>query len=188
MFGFLKLFKRKQFNAIPTIKPTAIHKKDDKKGHDLFLVELENLLVRSKLFKAQYIQKYISLYKSYKAFMRKDSNLLGKQPFFLESLSDDALQFKNNEIRKYSKNIVLIANRRAMANVTLERFKKDNLFDKVILYFPENKLICETMLTEKSKYHKKIVTISKAPIFPLITCVRCNSCHLGISYKPYIKI
>lgn len=188
MFKFLELFKKKQPNAIPTIKPTAIHKKDDKRQHDLFLTELENLLASSNFFKVQYIKKYWTLYKTYKAFTGKDHNLLSKQPYFLESLTDEAQQFKKNEIKSYAKNIILLANRRAYAKVTLNRFKEDNLFQEVTLIFPKNELICEIMIAQKRKYHNKTMTISKVPIFPLTSCIKCPACHLGIMYKPYIKI
>lgn len=188
MFKFLEMFKKKQPNTIPTVKPTTIHKKDDKTQHDLFLTELENLLGSSNFFKVQYVKKYWSLYKTYKAFTGKNNNLLSKQPYFLESLTDEAHRFKKNEIKRYAKNIILLANRRAYAKVTLNRFKEDNLFQKVTLIFPKNELICEIMIAQKMKYHNKMMSISKVPIFPLTTCIKCPSCHLGIMYKPYMKI
>ncbi|ENW32850.1 hypothetical protein F922_03785, partial [Acinetobacter baumannii NIPH 201] len=50
MFRFLDLFKKKP-NPIPTIKATTQHKVDDRKKHEIFLTELEDLLISSNLFK-----------------------------------------------------------------------------------------------------------------------------------------
>ena len=187
MFKFLDLFKKKS-NPIPTIKATAQHKIDDKRQHEIFLTELEDLLTSSNLFKAQYIKQYKSLYKPYKAFTGKDHALFSKQPYFIESLSEEAQKLKKNDVKKYSKNIVFLASRRAYARVTLDRFKQDNLFKEVTLIFPENDLICETVIAQKKMYNKKTMPISKAPIYPLKSCIRCPSCSQGIIYKPYIKI
>lgn len=190
MFKFLDLFKKKS-NPIPTIKATAQHKIDDKRQHEIFLTELEKLLVFSELFKDDYISKYKSLYKTYKAFTGKDHTLISKQPYFIESLIDQAKQFQKSDIRRYTKNIVLLANQRAYAKVTLNRFMQDNLFQEVTLIFPNNNLICQTVIDQKKKFHNKRVLISKAPIFPLITCIKCPRCHPcyhGIMYKPYIEI
>ncbi|MFX6031687.1 hypothetical protein ABTE99_19120, partial [Acinetobacter baumannii] len=88
-------------------------------------------------------------YKAYKAFTGKDHTLLSKQPYFIESLRSEERQLKKNEIKRYSKNIVLLASRRAVARVTLDRFHKDKLFNEVILIFPTNDLICETVIAQK---------------------------------------
>lgn len=187
MFRFLDLFKKKP-NPIPTIKVTTQHKVDDRKKHEIFLTELEDLLISSNLFKAEYIKQYKNLYKAYKAFTGKDHTLLSKQPYFIESLRSEERQLKKNEIKRYSKNIVLLASRRAVARVTLDRFHKDKLFNEVILIFPTNDLICETVIAQKRIYNNKVISISKAPIYPLKSCIRCPACHLGIHYKPNIRL
>ncbi|MBJ8424346.1 hypothetical protein I6M74_20965 [Acinetobacter bereziniae] len=186
MFKFLDLFKKKPLNEIPTIKPTTEHKKDDKEQHELFLVELENILVSSNFFKKKYVIKYKNLYKSYKSFTGKDHSLLEKQSFFLESLTDEAQQFTKREVKLYAKNIILLASQRANKKVMLNRFKESG-FQEVTLVFPRNELICETMLGKKKKYNNKTISILKAPIFPLITCMKCSTCYQGITYKPFFK-
>lgn len=188
MFKFLDLFKKKQPCAIPTIKPNEKHKKDDKRQHELFLIELENLLISCNLFKDEYIKKYKNLYKTYKAFTGKDHLLLSKQPYFIESLTAEAQQLKLNQVKKYAKNIVLLANCRAYTKVTLDRFIEDNLFQEITLIFPNNDLICEAVISQKKKYHNKKMLIAKAPIFPLTSCIKCPACYQGIMYKPYIEI
>lgn len=182
MFKFLNLFKKE---SIPTIKATAQHKIDDRRQHEIFLIELEELL--SNLFKTPYIKQYKSLYKPYKAFTSKDNTLLSKQPYFMDSLREDIQQLKKNEVKKYSKNIVSLASRRAYIKVMLDRFKVDDLYKEVTLIFPRNDLICATVIAHKKMYNNKTMPISKAPIYPLKSCIECPSCYQGIVYKPYIK-
>lgn len=189
MFKFLNLFKKE--NPIPTIKATAKHKLDDKRQHKFFLTELENLLTESKLFKVQYIKKYVNLYKAYHAFTGKDHSLIMQQPYFIESLTDETQQYKKTEIKRYTKNIIAIANRRSYTKTTLKRFEEDNLFQQVTLIFPKNELICEKVITQKKVFHNKKTLITKAPILPLTSCIKCPSthhCSLGIAYKPYIEL
>lgn len=185
MFKFLDLFKKKSV-PIPVIKATTQHKIDDKKQHELFLIELDALL--PKLFKTEYVKNYKALYKSYKAFTGKDNTLLSKQPYFIESLRDDVQQIKKNEVKKYSKNIILLSSCRAYTMVMLDRLKVDNLVKEVTLIFPKNDLICETVIAQKKIYNNKTMPISKVPIYPLKSCIKCSSCYLGIMYKPYTKL
>jgi len=188
MFKFLDLFKKKQASPIPTIKPNTKHKIDDKRQHGFFLIELENLLTSSNFFKNQYIINYLDLYKTYKAFTGKDHSLLSKQTYFIESLTDEAQQYKKQELKNYAKNIVGIANRRAFAKTNLMRLEEDKLVKEVILIFPNNDLICKNVIAQKKQYHNKRMSISKAPIFPLQSCIKCSSCSFGITYKPHITL
>lgn len=187
MFKFLDLFKKKP-TSIPSIKATQQHKKDDKRQHEIFLTELEDLLNFSNLFKPKYINKYKNLYKNYMEFTGKDPSLIYKQPYLIESLTEEAQNLNKNELNKYLKNIVLLASRRAATEVKLNRFESDNLFKEVTLIFPKNDLICKKVLEQKKLLNKKSVLISKAPIYPLKTCITCPSCYLGITYKPNIKL
>ena len=186
MFEFLNLFKKKKTNPIPTIKANAKHKRDDKRQHELFLTELESLLVSSEFFKDQYIKPYMNLYKSYKAFAGKDTSLISKEPCFTNSLTEDAQKLKKNEIKKYSGMIILLATQRAYNKVNLERLVEDKIAKEIKLIFTRDNFLCETMIKQKKKFNNKKMAISKAPIFPLTSCIRCPSCHFVVTYKPCI--
>lgn len=185
MFNFSSWFKKESNLKIPTIHATQEHKTDDKKQHTQFLLELEDGLKESSIFQLKYIKEYLTLYKKYESFTGKDNRLIEQSSNFSESLTELAKTYKKNEIKKYVRNIIGIANRRSYTKVQLERYVLDDMTKKVQLTFPQNDLLCGHLILEKKKYHNKIIPINKAPIFPLNTCFKCQACHLGISYRPY---
>jgi len=175
--------KKLLFLLILTISKPAFA---DKIQHDLFLSELKNILSYSKIFKPEYIPVYIDLYKKYVPFQGKDFTLIQKQSYFFSSLIDQSY-YKKTEIKKYAKNIVSIAQRRAVHQVNLDRYLSNGI-KKVEIYFslPESK--CPDMIKHKKKINRKVFLIEKAPIFPLITCFKCSSCPINTAYKPIIEI
>ena len=165
IFGF---FKREK-NSTQTINANADHKKDDKDIHNLFLEELTDLLKASKVFKPEYIKKYVGLYKKYEPFKGKKYGLIQKQVDFEESLLDVS---KKKEVKELLDNVFFIAQRRAYNQVDLIR--KKTLASKVIIKFPKDSGCCSDLLKYKKKFENKAILINKAPIFPLKSCINCG--------------
>jgi len=187
MFDFLKIFNKGNSAPIPTIRATKAHKADNKKEHSIFLSNLEELLKASNLFKSEYIKRYVKLYMPYKPFMGHDLTLIIKQTYFLESLTEEAKKYKNNEVKKYVKNIIVISSNRASSKVSIERLQVDGLVRKIVFHFPNNDQICESLKLEKKKYNKKEISVFSAPVFPLSTCIKCSGqCRVGVFYKSVI--
>lgn len=185
MFKFLDILKKKKTVEIPTIKATKQHKIDDKKQHDLFLSELKEILINSKLFKLEYIPMYVNLYKKYVPFQGKDFTLIQKQSYFFNSLIDES-GYKKTEIKKYAKNLAVIAQRRATHQINLDRYLLTGI-KKVEVYFSNNETTCKDMIKYRKRIDKKVLPIAKAPIFPLVTCFKCSSCSIDAAYKPIIE-
>ena len=180
IFGF---FKREEI-SIPTIKANADHEKDDKDMHNLFLSELTDLLKASNFFKPECIKKYVGLYKKYEPFKGRKYGLIQKDIDFEESLLNSS---KKKEVKKILDEVIFIAQRRAYNRVDLSRKKK--LVSKVIIKFPKDSFCCSELLKYKKKFENKSIQISKAPIFPLKTCVNCgcnDQIQMNFIYQPDI--
>lgn len=181
IFGF---FKKKEKISIPTIKVTAKHKKEDKEKHKLFLIELNDLLKSSNIFKSEYIKEYVNLYKKYEPFTGKNSKLIHQQSCFGESLLNPSLK---KEGKKLVELIIFIANRRAYNQIDLNR--KKELVSKVIIQFPKNSSCCNNLLKYKKKFKNRSIPIANAPIFPLKSCINCGCDHPSLMpfiYQPDI--
>lgn len=169
IFGF---FKKKEKIGIPTIKANADHKKDDKEKHKLFLLEFNDLLKSSNIFKPEYIKKYIGLYKKYEPFTGRNHKLIHQQPYFEESLLEPV---RKKEAKELVELMLCIAERRAYNQVDLNR--KKTLVSKVIIKFPKKSFCCPELLKYKKEFENKSISITKAPIFPLKSCVNCGCEH-----------
>jgi hypothetical protein len=174
-----EFFKKKEKIGIPTIKANADHKKDDKEQHKLFLIEFNDLLESTNIFKPEYIKKYVGLYKKYEPFTGR-SNKVHQQSYFEESLLDPALK---KEAKKLVELMIFIAEQRAYNQVDLNR--KKTLASKVVLKFPKNSVCCSELLKYKKKFDNKSVLITKAPIFPLKSCINCGCAHPNLTIVSY---
>lgn len=181
IFGFLK---KKEKIGIPTIKANADHKKDDKEKHKLFLLEFNELLKLSNIFKPEYIKKYVGLYKKYEPFTGRNNKLIQQQSSFEEALLDPS---SKKEAKKLIELIIFIADRRAYNQVDLNR--KKTLVSKVVIKFPKNSACCSNLLKYKKKFENKSTLITDVPIFPLKSCINCGCDHpilMPFIYQPDI--
>ncbi|MFC2611817.1 MAG: hypothetical protein ACFNX9_00190 [Eikenella corrodens] len=79
-----------------------------------------------------------------------------------------------------------IANFRASEMIRRERSKEAGVAHVSISFLPEIKY-CETAQEYRQKYDGKVIKLEDVPIFPLMTCYKCNCCTAHVFVKPLIK-
>jgi len=79
-----------------------------------------------------------------------------------------------------------IANFRASEMIRRERSKEAGVAHVSISFLPEIKY-CETAQKYRQKYDGKVIKLEDVPIFPLMTCYKCNCCTAHVFVKPLIK-
>lgn len=189
MFGWFKKKdttepKKPSVSSI-SIKVNAQHKADDKKKHQYFLGELKELLVFSKLFKKEFINSYMDLYKEYKPFVGRNFNEISKQASFTDSFADTTIT--KSEMKRLSAKIVHIAESRAYNRVNLERMQSLGI-THIKLSFADEQYLCPNTIKLKNKHEGKSMPINKVPLLPLQSCFECNAaCHTPATYMSVIK-
>lgn len=161
---------------IPTITPNKKLKDDDRLKHQLRIRELEAVMLASNYFIPEKIKPILNfLDKRYVPFQAMGPKEVMSKIFF-----DQALTIEDMPYRLFQM-MINIASCRAHQLVQFKNWKELDVTKTKIKFTPNTG--CENVWAFKDKLDGKKILIDDAPLFPLLTCYDCRSCHITVSYR-----